>query len=147
MSEVLKDPLIMFCAGVGIPILAAMNAQLGSRLGSATLAAVLLLSVAVLSALIFHLILGSSAKSMIFSHPKHLYFAGCLMGFYILSVTTIAPRFGVGNAIFTVLLGQMAAAAIIDHFALFGAARNPLSIMRVSGISLMAIGLIIIQRA
>jgi hypothetical protein len=52
--------------------------------------------------------------------PKHLFFAGVLIAFYVLSITFIAPKFGIGNAVFFVLLGQLVSAAAIDHFALFG---------------------------
>ena len=69
------------------------------------------------------------------------------MAFYVLSVTWIAPHFGVGNAIFFVLLGQLAAAAAIDHFGLFGARVTPLGFTRAAGIALMAAGLALTQRA
>ena len=59
--------------------------------------------------------------------PKYLLLGGFLVAFYVLSVTWIAPRFGVGNAVFCVLLGQMLAASVIDHFGLFGAVARPLS--------------------
>ncbi|MEM9127998.1 MAG: DMT family transporter, partial [Pseudomonadota bacterium] len=77
----------------------------------------------------------------------HLFLAGVLVAFYVLSITFVAPRFGVGNAIFFVLLGQMISAAVIDHFGLFGAQRTPLDAMRLTGILLMAGGLALIQRA
>jgi transporter family-2 protein len=48
------------------------------------------------------------------------------VAFYVLSITYIAPTFGVGNAVFFVLLGQLVSAAIIDHFGLFGAQVKPL---------------------
>ena len=67
--------------------------------------------------------------------------------FYVLSVTYIGPRFGIGNAVFFVLLGQMISAAAIDHFGLFGAQVSPLTLTRAGGISLMAAGLWIIQKA
>jgi bacterial/archaeal transporter family-2 protein len=63
-----------------------------------------------------------------------------------LSVTWIAPRFGVGNAIFCVLLGQMASAAMIDHFGLFGAIVKPMGSARASGIGLMILGVLMTQR-
>jgi transporter family-2 protein len=69
------------------------------------------------------------------------------VAFYVLSVTWIAPRFGVGNAVFCVLLGQMLAASVIDHFGLFGAVVRSFNLMRASGIGLMALGVLLIQRA
>lgn len=69
-----------------------------------------------------------------------------LVAFYVLSITWVAPRFGIGNAIFFVLLGQMLAATAIDQFALFGAAQRPLSLMRGAGLAMMAAGIALIQR-
>jgi len=60
--------------------------------------------------------------------------------FYVLAVTWSAPRIGVGNAIFFVLLGQLIAAATIDHFGLFGALRTELTLRRVIGLLVMALG-------
>jgi transporter family-2 protein len=73
--------------------------------------------------------------------------AGSLIVFYVLSVTYIGPKFGIGNAVFFVLLGQMISAAAIDHFGLFNAQISPLTLTRASGIGIMAFGLWLIQKA
>jgi transporter family-2 protein len=65
----------------------------------------------------------------------------------VLSITWIAPKFGVGNAVFFVLLGQLLAAAVIDHFGLFGARVAELGPARAAGIALMALGVFLTQKA
>ena len=146
-SESFRYALVMLAAGIGIPILATLNAQLGNRIGSTAAAATVLFLVA-LCVVSVALILTSGAGSLasVPAQPKHLFLAGFLIAFYVLSVTWIAPRFGVGNAIFCVLLGQMLAASVIDHFGLWGAIARPISLVRVSGIGLMALGVLLIQR-
>jgi bacterial/archaeal transporter family-2 protein len=62
------------------------------------------------------------------------------------SITWIAPRFGVGNAIFYVLLGQLISAAAIDHLGLIGAIVKPLTLWRAGGLMLMAVGVLLTQR-
>jgi len=79
--------------------------------------------------------------------PAHLFAAGLFVAFYVLSITWVAPRFGVGNAVFFVLLGQLVSAAIIDHFGLFGAMVKPFGLTRGAGIGLMALGVLLTQRA
>ena len=79
--------------------------------------------------------------------PKHLFFAGCLIAFYLLSVTWIAPIIGLGSAIFLVLIGQLVAAALIDQFGLFGATQIQISWTRAAGLALMASGILLIQKA
>lgn len=138
---------VMLCAGIGIPLLAALNAALGSRIGSPVAASVILFAIAFSSALIVFLISGFKPQTSIMDAPKHLFLAGVLIAFYVLSITFIAPKFGVGNAVFFVLLGQLISAAAIDHFGLFGAQLNPLSITRAGGIALMAAGVYLTQQA
>jgi transporter family-2 protein len=68
------------------------------------------------------------------------------MLFYALSVTWAAPRIGVGNAVFFVLLGQLVAAAAIDHFALWGAMPSALTGRRLAGIVVMALGVYLARK-
>jgi bacterial/archaeal transporter family-2 protein len=144
----LRDAGIMLAAGVGIPILAALNAQLGGRIGAPMAAGVVAMSVALLVALVAVAATGQvRALTLVAAQPLWLLLAGVLMAFYLLSITWIAPRFGVGNAVFCVLLGQMVAAAVIDHFGLFGARVVALNGQRLAGILAMAGGLLLIQRA
>lgn len=146
--ETLRYASVMLAAGIGIPILAALNAQLGNRIGSPAAAATVLFVVALCVAIVTMLLTsGLASLTQVPAQPKHLLLGGLFVAFYVLSVTWIAPRFGVGNAVFCVLLGQMLAASVIDQFGLFGAVVRPLNLMRASGIGLMALGVLLIQRA
>jgi transporter family-2 protein len=146
--ETFRYAFVMLAAGIGIPVLAALNAQLGNRIGSPAAAATILFVVA-LCATSATLVLttGAAPLANVPAQPKHLLLAGFLVAFYVLSITWIAPRFGVGNAIFCVLLGQLLSASVIDHFGLLGAMERPLSLARASGIGLMALGVLLTQRA
>ena len=139
--------ITMLFAGIGIPVLAALNAALGGRIGSPVAASIALFSIALLCTVIVFFVGGFKPTSSILAAPKHLFFAGVLVAFYILSITFIAPKFGVGNAVFFVLLGQLISAAAIDHFGLFGAQINPLSMTRAGGIFLMGLGVYFTQQA
>lgn len=138
--------IIMTLAGIGIPLLAALNAQLGARIGSPAAAASVLFVVAFLTAFVVALAVGPQGFSKLATAPKHLFLGGVLIGFYVLSITFIAPHFGIGNAIFFVLLGQMVSAATIDHFGLFGAQVSPISLTRAAGVGSMAFGLWLTQQ-
>lgn len=138
--------LIMLAAGIGIPVLAALNAALGTRLGSPVAAAAILFVVA-LGATLAVLALGRpAAVAGVVDAPRHLLLAGVLVAFYVLSITFVAPRFGLGNAIFFVILGQLLSAAAIDHFGLFGARISPFSLTRAAGLGLMAAGVFVTQK-
>jgi transporter family-2 protein len=139
--------LIMLAAGLGIPVLAALNAGLGQHIGSPVAAGVVLFAVAFCAALLLCLIIGPRPLALVGGAPKHLLLAGLLVAFYVLSITYVAPHFGVGNAVFFVLLGQLFSAAAIDHFGFFGAQVNPLTLKRAGGIALMAAGVWAAQSA
>ncbi len=147
MPQTTVYALTMLAAGIGIPVLAALNSALGTRLGSPVAAAVVLFFVATGAAVLVLLITGPGALRGALAAPRHLYLAGFLVAFYVLSITWAAPRFGVGNAVFFVLLGQLISTAAIDHFGLFGAQVTPLSASRMLGIGLMAAGVAVTQLA
>lgn len=147
MSPNLTYATIMFLAGIGIPILAALNAALGARIGSPAVAALCLFVVAFTTTLLVVLATGTSAIRLLAEQPRHLFLGGVLVAFYVLSITYVAPHFGVGNAVFFVLLGQLVAAAAIDHWGLFGARETTLSLTRAGGIALMAAGIALTQKA
>ena len=148
MPQTATYALIMLAAGIGIPLLAALNAGLGQRLGSPVAASFVLFTVALLLAALATVVTGSTGKlAGLATTPVHLMLGGCFVAFYVLSVTYVAPTFGVGNAVFFVLLGQLISAAAIDHFGLFGAQVSPLSLYRALGIGAMAFGVWLTQQS
>lgn len=139
--------LIMLTAGFGIPVLAALNARLGANIGGPAAAAFVLFIVALSCAGVAMVLTGPQALTRLPGQPLHLFGAGALIAFYVLSITWIAPVFGLGNAVFFVLMGQLASAALIDQFGLFGARQIALSPLRLGGLVLMAVGLATTQFA
>lgn len=140
--------LVMLAAGIGIPLLAALNAGLGKSLGSPVAASAVLFCVALAVASVALVISGDIPKlARLPLAPKPFLFGGFFVAFYVLTITFIAPKFGVGNAVFFVLIGQMISAAAIDHFGLFGAQISPLSLTRAGGLGLMAVGVWLTQQA
>jgi len=139
--------LIMLLTGVGIPILAALNGGLGTRLGSPMAASTILFGLAFLIAAAGAMLTGSVGQIRFTNEvPPQYYFGGLFVAFYVIAVTFIAPKFGVGNAIFFVLVGQLISAATIDHFGLFGAMRSAIDVKRVAGIALMIAGVYLARR-
>ena len=91
------------------------------------------------------LALGLPAHGWFLAAPLH-YAGGLIVAFYVLSITWTAPRIGVANAVFFVLLGQIVAAGLIDQFGLFGALKSPLTSARIIGIIFMLIGVFLARR-
>ena len=136
--------VVMFSAGIGIPLLAALNAALGQRLGSPVSAGLVLFVVALAATGVVFVFSGASLGGVT-KAPPHLFLAGTLVAYYVLTITWIAPSFGVGNAVFFVLIGQLVSSAVIDYFGLFGAAVHPITPARAAGIGVMAAGVFLTQ--
>jgi len=137
---------LALAAGVGVPIMASISSELGLRLSSTTTAATILFLGAFIISLSASLISGVPALKAFQSAPAYLYVGGFFVAFYVLSITWLIPKFGVGNSIFLVLLGQIISASLIDHFGLLNAPATPLSNTRLLGIALMVIGLFLSRR-
>lgn len=131
---------VMFLTGIGIPVLAALNGALGRELGNPVAATVVVFAVGLVLSLGALAWVGLPQAPDWRSIAPANWFGACFVVFYILSITYFAPRIGVGNAVFFVLIGQLVAAAIVDHLALLGAMKSPLTAQRAAGLVIMAIG-------
>lgn len=147
MGDGVRHAALMFAAGMGVPLLAALNAALGQRIGSPVAAGAIMFAVAFASALAMLVMTGQGAAlQKAAGQPPVLFLAGCLMVFYLLSITFVAPRFGLGNAILFVLLGQIVSSTVIDATGLMGLAAREVSGTRLLGLGLMAVGIVLSQR-
>lgn len=137
--------ILMFATGIGIPIMAALNGKLGTQIGSPWAAAFLLFALGAVISGVVMAFAGMPQHGWFAASP--LYYAGAvLIAFYVLAVTYSAPRIGVANAVFFVLVGQIVAAGLIDQFGLFGAMKSPLTGTRWIGIALMLVGTFLARR-
>lgn len=146
MSNSLTLSVVMLAAGIGIPVMAALNAGLGARIGNPTFAAFLLFLLALILTGVVAMVKPMPPKELLFATPPQYFLGGLFVAFYVLTVTWIAPKIGVGNAIFFVLLGQIFAAAVIDHYGAFGSTKSPISLTRIFGLLLMALGIFFARR-
>ncbi len=147
LNQTIFYATIMLVAGLGIPVMAALNAGLGAKLQSPALAASILFLVAITASLGFLFLFAGVPKSIPkVPIPIYSYFGGLFVVFYILSITWVAPKFGVGNAVALVLLGQLISMAIIDHYSLLGAPHYPISLQRSVGLVFMAVGVFLAVR-
>lgn len=137
---------VMLLAGLGIPVMAALNGGLGSRLQNPALATTILFAVGCVLSILYLCVSGSLPKTLPQNIPAYFYLGGVFVIFYILTITWVAPKFGVGNAVAFVLLGQIISMAAIDHFKLLGAPHNPINLTRFIGLALMMVGVFLAVR-
>jgi transporter family-2 protein len=136
----------MFAAGIGIPVFAAFNSALGKQLGGPVAATAAAFAIGLVIALALVAITGFPQREALHFGTPYIWFGAVFILFYGVSVTYAAPRIGLGNAIFFVLLGQIVAAAAIDHFGWLGSIQSSLTPKRLLGIAIMAIGLYLARK-
>jgi len=137
-------------AGILIPIAAALSGAMGRTLANPYAAAIITAAGAFVVVLSFSLATGSAGGvnlAAIAKLPALQLLAGLGIAFYILSITYVGPRFGIGNAVMLVVAAQIASAAAIDQFGLFGAPAKPIDALRALGVVIMVIGVVIAQYA
>lgn len=148
MANQLFFSCLMLATGIGIPIMAALSATLGSTYGSPAFAACILFLVALLISVAFLFAVEGGLRTLPNNTtlPFYFYLAGAFVAFYVLSVTWVAPKFGVGNAVAFVLLGQLISMAAIDQFGLLGAPTHAITLPRFIGLILMSVGVFLAVR-
>ena len=134
--------------GALIPVQAATNAAMSRAIGSVAITSLALFAIGFVVVAVWAIVIREPLPSLeTLRHvPAYSYFGGFIVASYVLAITFLAPRLGVGNAIRLVVTGQIAAAVIIDHLGAFGAVVQRLTLGRAIGAVLMIVGLILARR-
>ena len=141
--------LLAFVAGALIPVQAAANAALSKSLQNNVPVAALSLFVVAGAVTAAAVLLAGAPMPTVASlraAPWWSYVGGLIVAFYVLTITFLAPRLGVGTAISLIVTGQIAAALTIDHFGLLRSPVFPLTSARLVGAVLMAAGVFLALR-
>jgi bacterial/archaeal transporter family-2 protein len=141
----LLSALVPLGAGIASALQAATNGGLTLR---TSLVTALLVNVAgtLLGAATLLALPGSRAMLPAADTPWYLYLGG-LYGLVIIAGLAFAfPRLGGAWSIALFVLGQSATALVLDHFALIGQSRDPLSATRAAGLALVVGGVLLLRR-
>ncbi|HKB21017.1 MAG TPA: DMT family transporter, partial [Gaiellaceae bacterium] len=128
-------------AGLAGTVQIAVMGKLGDRIGvvpALAFAAVVAAGVGVVALLV-------TRRSLVgFAHAAHqpwwLWIGGLMGAFVVFTITFAGPRIGTTSTVAVFLVGQFAAAIVVDRYGLFGLDRIPVGWPRVLGISLVAVG-------
>ncbi len=134
--------MLAVLAGVAVPILATINSAYGQAIGNVHWASLTLCIVAFVTILLVTLVSGVTVPSIeVFKTvPWWHFLGGCFFAIYVVSITYVAPKIGVGNAIIFVVVAQVFTAVTIDHFGLLGASIQQLDWKRSLGIIFLILG-------
>ena len=136
--------LFTLVAGVAASMQAAVNATLGKRIGT--------LEAAAFQTVVAFVIFGGLTLALrggvgsAFREPPWLWLGG-VMGVIIVLALTFAPQ-RIGTVAFGGILigGQLATAAIVDRFGLFGLDRIGFTWQRAVGLALLAAGALLVLK-
>jgi transporter family-2 protein len=80
------------------------------------------------------------------SAPWWVWIGGILGAVYVAATVMLVPRLGAFAFIALVVVGQMLASLLLDHFGLVGLARQPITAGRALGAVFLVIGVVLIRR-
>lgn len=141
---VLSFIVIALCAGFALATQAAINSQLAAALSGRPIVAALI-SFATGTLALLLICLWKTGLSDTWSHlseqPWWKLIGGPLGALVVFTTIFLAPKMGITNMLFFIIVGQLIAAAIIDHFGLIGMTQRPVQIWQIIGFVLIALGL------
>jgi len=139
---------VLLTAIVGglIALQAPINSSLGKSVGTLA-AATVSFGIGTLALLAITVVAGGFGDlGEVRSVPWH-YLAGGLLGAaYVTSVLVTVRSLGAGGVTAATIAGQLTASVIIDRFGLLGLDEKPLTLQRLAGVALLAVGTFLVVR-
>ena len=136
-------------AGLLIPVQAATNALLMKATGNIFYSILIVFFIGLLALISLILVVKPEAPAMrdLLNAPIHSFFGGVIVVFYMLTITFISPKIGMGNSILLIIIGQIVSASIIDHYGSFGFLVSAMSKNKLLGLLCIVVGLAIVTRS
>ena len=134
-----------FVAGSLLSIQAAVNSQLGKTLGQQPLMAAFV-SFLIGTIFLFVIVMAKGQIGSLALMPQQAWWkwTGGLMGaFLVCSSIIVAPKVGVANMLLFIIIGQLLAGLIIDHYGLLNMPIKPIDVSKIVGILVMIVGLVV----
>jgi bacterial/archaeal transporter family-2 protein len=149
MSLKLVFSALALSIGIAFAVQTSINATLARGIGSPVLATLISFGVgfAALMALSvatgqFQHVSGAGIRAL----PVWVWLSGGLLGASIVFGSVfLVPKIGVAALAAFVIAGQLAAAAVIDHFGLFGVPVHEIGLLRVTGLVMLFAGALLVR--
>jgi len=148
----MKNDLIFLAlaliTGALIPIQAATNAAFSKSTGNPVLTGLMVFIVGLAGMILFILVSKTPfpMRQQLASAPLYSYLGGIIVATYVVMITILVPRIGVGTAIAFIVTGQIICAVTIDHFGFFNVAVRSISMTRIAGILFMVGGVYLVMK-
>jgi len=135
---------LAFLMGTVMSVYLPMNSSVSKYVGSPITANVTFFSAALITSIVLFCIFGKfDTISKIKDVPLFLYLTGFVSAFIVLGTTFLIPHIGARRFFITLIAGQIAMAVVISHFGLLASPKDPISMKKLIGASLVILGAII----
>src|SRR5215467_14278486 len=134
--------------GALIPIQAATNAAFSKSIGTPLITGLMVFIVGLVGMFLFILLSRTAfpPRQQLISAPLYGYLGGIIVAAYVVMITILVPKIGVGTAIGLIVTGQIICAVMIDHFGLFNTVVRTVSPTRIAGMLLMIGGVYLVMK-
>ena len=133
--------------GIGMPMQTSINAQLGRRVGSPFLAALINFTVGIIALILFTLIVERSLMipvGNILEAPRWILLGGVFAVVFVTGNILLMPRIGSVQTAILPAMGQILMGTMIDTFGWFHSAMRPMGFLRGTGVALVFAGVVIV---
>jgi transporter family-2 protein len=140
--------LIAFLAGVGLTIQVGMNGAIRTATSTASFASLVNFMIGTVALCAFVLLTRQSlpTREALGAIPWWGWMGGLLGAFYVASATIVGSTLGGTTLLALTVLGQLAAALLVDHYGWLGFPEHPITMTRVAGVCLLLAGVWLIAR-
>ncbi|MCE3229690.1 MAG: EamA-like transporter family protein [Bacteroidetes bacterium] len=140
--------ILALITGALIPVQASTNASFSKSIGSPFVTGLMVLTIGLIGMIVFVFSTGTSLPSLmqLKAAPAYSYLGGIIVAMYVVMITILVPRLGVGTSIALIVTGQILFSVIIDHFGLFDTPVRAIDVKRLMGILMMIGGIYFVMK-
>jgi bacterial/archaeal transporter family-2 protein len=137
--------LFALLAGAMLPLQFGINAQLAAWVGGSARAAFVSFVVGATVLLVAVLVAARGWPDRPGDAPWWVWTGGLLGAFYVLGSIVTAPKLGAATLVALILAGQALASLAVDHFGWVGFEEQPVTLLRILGMLLLAGGVALVR--
>ncbi len=134
--------------GALIPIQASTNTAFSKSIGNPIITGLMVFVIGFIGMSLFVFVSRTPlpGTQQLTAAPLYGYLGGVIIAIYVVMISILVPRIGVGTAIAFIVTGQIICAVVIDHFGLFSMQVRPVDANRIIGMLLMIGGIYLVMK-
>lgn len=139
--------LLVFSAGVIVPLAVALNTMLAKTFKNPIFAslAVMLVATLFMAVVLIATMSPTPSADTIKSTPWYYWVGGILIAIYMVLMMFNVPKVGVGVSTSLVVAGQLMMGLLLDHLGAFGLPQASFSLGRFIGVTIIILGVMLLK--